>query len=101
MSLQARMSANDPRLYNPSRDVAHCFGGVMTEVAKRVEAGSWGEIETMLKAHQVSPEDVGKTCQCLCRFVASQMDIRGESMHAPAWPAQASWSCRPWPGLPS
>ena len=42
MSLQAQLSKNDPRLYNPNRDVAHNFATVVTEVADRLEHGEAG-----------------------------------------------------------
>ena len=44
MTMQARMTANDQRLYNPSRDVAHNFQQVMEMVAGRLEDYSWTEL---------------------------------------------------------
>lgn len=81
MSLQARMSAGDPRLYNVSRDVAHNFGPVMMEVASRLEAGSLQSLDALLKEKGVSEEELGKAIQGLCLFVEKQMDYK-ESMAA-------------------
>jgi hypothetical protein len=53
MTLQARMSSEDRRLYNPSRDVAHNFQQVMELVAARLEDQSWPELEEILRREKV------------------------------------------------
>ena len=70
MNLQARMSEGDPRLYNPSRDVAHNFKTVMEMVAGRLEDGAWPELDKHLKANGITMEDLGEACSCYCTYVA-------------------------------
>ena len=79
MSLQARMSQDDPRLYNPNRDVAHNFDQVIMEVAKRCESGTWDALTALAKEKGLSDEDLGKACQALCRFAAKEPE-KGKSM---------------------
>lgn len=79
MSLNARMSPQDPRLYNPNRDVAHNFDQVIMEVAKRCEQGTWDVLVKLAQEKGLTDEDLGKACQCICRFVAHQPE-KGESM---------------------
>lgn len=82
MSLQARMSEGDRRLYNPSRDVAHNFKEVMNIVAGRLEDQKWPELVEILKREQVSMDDVGEACGCYCTYLASAAnpDMVGVSM---------------------
>lgn len=80
MTLNARMSPHDPRLYNVSRDVAHNFGQVIQEVARRCEDGTWDTLQELLREKKVSDEEVGRCCQSLCRFIATQADDPKESM---------------------
>lgn len=82
MSLNARMSEADPRLYNPTRDVAHCFGDVMREVAGRLEDQRWSALADWLKAEGVTQDDLGEACRAACLFVASAMDDKQEGMAA-------------------
>lgn len=79
MSINARMNQNDPRLYNPSRDVAHNFDQVIMEVATRIEKGTWDILKELAKEKNITDEELGKACQALCRFVAYDPD-KGESM---------------------
>lgn len=82
MSIQARMSENDPRLYNPSRDLAHCFGHIMTATAQRLEAGNWSVVAQVLKEKGVTEAELGRACQAVCRFVLTSVDDPKESMAA-------------------
>lgn len=82
MSLNARMTANDARLYNPNRDVAHNFDQVIMEVAGRCERGTWDVLAELARDHGVGDEVLGRACQTLCRFVATQADDPKESMAA-------------------
>jgi len=70
MSLQARMSEGDKRLYNPSRDVAHNFKEVLSLVASRLEDEKWPELAELLHRENVSMDDLGEACACYCRYVA-------------------------------
>jgi len=79
VTLNARMSPSDSRLYNVGRDVAWCFGHAIMEVAKRCEEGRWEALVKLAKEKGVTDEELGKACQCLCVFVETQMDQR-ESM---------------------
>lgn len=95
MTLQARMKPDDPRLYNVSRDVAHNFAYVVEETAKRCEQGGWQELDKLAKDWGTTPEDVGRACQALCRFVLGQLDTIGESM--PNALARCGWFDVPTP----
>ena len=76
MGLQARMSADDQRLYNPGRDVAHCFVKVVTEVARRLEDGCWPPLDAYLKDAGMGDEEVGLACQKFVEFVITSQDSR-------------------------
>lgn len=81
-SVQARLSPNDPRLYNVNRDVAHNFAFVVGEVARCLEEGRWPALTRLAAARGVSDEDLGRACAALARFVAVQADDPAESMAA-------------------
>lgn len=81
-SLQARMNANDPRLYNVNRDVAHNFGFVITEVAKCLEEGRWAALTRIAEEAKVTDEVLGKACEALIKFVFVQAENPKESMAA-------------------
>jgi hypothetical protein len=82
MSLQARMSEGDRRLYNPSRDVAHNFKEVMDIVAGRLEDHKWPELADILGRERVSMDEVGEACGCYCTYLSSAAnpDMIGVSM---------------------
>jgi hypothetical protein len=82
MGLNARMSPSDQRLYNPNRDVAHNFNQVIMEVAERCEKGTWDALVKLAEEKGISDEVLGKACQSLCKFVATQADEPKESMPA-------------------
>jgi len=71
MTIQARMSPEDKRLYNPSRDVAHNFQQVMTLVAERLEDAKWPELDELLKRENVSIDDLGEACGAYCTYIAN------------------------------
>lgn len=71
MTIQARMSPEDKRLYNPSRDVAHNFQQVMTLVAARLEDAKWPELNEILKRENVSIDDLGDACGAYCTYIAN------------------------------
>lgn len=80
MSLQARMSEGDKRLYNPSRDVAHNFKEVLSLVAARLEDCAWPELSEILKRENVDMDDLGEACAAYCRYVASATENPTEPM---------------------
>lgn len=82
MSLQARMSESDRRLYNPSRDVAHNFKEVLQLVAARLEDNKWPELSALLLREQVSMDDLGEACASYCMYVASAVEDPNKSMFA-------------------
>lgn len=82
MSMQARASEWDHRLYNINRDVAHNFGDVMREVADRLESGRWPVLAEIMEHYKVSQEDLGRACEAFCVFVMSAADDRKERMGA-------------------
>lgn len=71
MTIQARMSPDDKRLYNPSRDVAHNFQAVMTMVAERLEDAKWPELDGVLKREGVTLDDLGEACGAYCLYVSN------------------------------
>lgn len=71
MTIQARMSPEDKRLYNPSRDVAHNFQQVLTLVAERLEDAKWPELDEVLKREGVTVDDLGEACGAYCTYVGS------------------------------
>ncbi len=79
--LQARMSENDPRLYNVYRDVAHCFGDVAREVAGRLEDGRWPVVKEICDKYGVTEDQLGLACEAFCKFVASSVEIPKERMN--------------------
>lgn len=81
-SLQARLSQNDPRLYNANRDLAHNFQMIAKLVAGRLEDRVWPELTTLLDKHGVTDDELGAACQAYCLFVGSQADDPHETMLA-------------------
>lgn len=79
MTLQARMSADDRRLYNPARDVAHNFQEVMNLVAGRLEDHAWPELDGLLTRENINLDDLGEACGAYCRYLAS-------AIHEPTLP---------------
>lgn len=82
MSIQARISEIDPRLYNVNRDVAHNFADVMREVADRMEKGRWEELTELLKKAGVTDEQLGRACEAACNFVRTATVDKKEDMRA-------------------
>lgn len=82
MSLQARMTQGDDRLYNVNRDVAHNFEFVIQEVAKCVETGRWQALTNLAKDNKITDEQLGEACQAIIRFAGIQADNPKESMAA-------------------
>lgn len=78
--IQARMSATDPRLYNPGRDVAHCFKAVVLEVANRLENARWAPVREYLADRAVSDEALGAACEAFTLFVATSVADKDETM---------------------
>lgn len=75
MSLQARMSKGDDRLYNPGRDVAHNFKEVMETVAARLEStDQWFELAAILKQNKITDNDLGEACAAYCRYLVSAVE---------------------------
>lgn len=82
MTLQARASEWDHRLYNVNRDVAHNFGDVMREVAGRLEDERWPVLVDVCKTHGVTQDDLGRACEAYCLFVAAATEDKREGMTA-------------------
>jgi hypothetical protein len=81
MTLQARMSASDNRLYNPGRDVAHNFQQVMEEVAERLEdKKAWKELSEVLKRENITDKDLGEACAAYCRYLVDSANLPQLSM---------------------
>lgn len=76
MTLQARFSQSDPRLYSPDRDVAHAFKPMVLLVAERIEKQSWPVVADVLAHYGVTHEQMGQTCQAFCTFVMAATERR-------------------------
>jgi hypothetical protein len=76
MSLQARMTQGDPRLYDPSRDVAHNFIDVVKTTAHQLEhiATAWPEMAQVLSRESVNEHDLGEACGALCTYLIETAD---------------------------
>jgi hypothetical protein len=74
MSLNARMTSNDPRLYHADRDVAHNFKSVMKHVFVRLRDRRCPELEDLLVKAGVPDEEVDKAFNCLVEFVSGAYD---------------------------
>lgn len=94
MTMQARMSADDRRLYNPSRDVAHNFKDVMNLVAARLEDGAWPDLDALLKREGVTMDDLGAACGTYCQYLASAVEAPNLSM-ARSLEKSGFLSCKP------
>lgn len=81
-SLQARMEKNDPRLYNPNRDVAHNFDYVIQEVATAIEEGRLASLRKLAAEKGVTDVDLGRCCEALIKFMGVQTENPRESMAA-------------------
>lgn len=76
--IQVRTPTDD-RMYNPSRDLAHCFAPVMAVVRDRIGGGAWAYLTTFAKGENVTDTELAQAYKCLCEFVATQM-TKQESM---------------------
>ena len=81
MTIQARMSAGDPRLYCVERDLAHNFGAVAAETIQRLELGRWPAVTELQAKFQVSDEQLGQAIEGFCSAVAAARDSADEPMH--------------------
>ena len=81
MTMQARFSENDPRLYSPSRDIAYNFPKVAKVVAQRLENREhWPAFTAYLKAFDVQTDpDLGDACKSMIEFILKPEE--GEEMH--------------------
>jgi hypothetical protein len=82
MSIQARMTPGDNRLYNPSRDLAHNFGAIVLEAAKSASSGRWPAITKLAKEKEIPDEILGKAFEIVTKFIGRQADDPKESMHS-------------------
>lgn len=80
MSLQARMSEHDSRLYDPNRDIAHNFRFVVEHIAKRMDEGRWDIATEVANVFHVTPDDLGEACAGFIRFVAGAAQKPKETM---------------------
>lgn len=71
MSIQARMTQNDPRLYSPARDFAHCFDYVIRETLKRAAADGWVATRPLTAAMASPTGELAKAGEAVARFVGS------------------------------
>lgn len=80
MSIQARMSQGDSRLYNVNRDVAHNFETAIQEVCRAIEERRYPPVHELARSAGVTDVMLGEACQAFCRFLAVQTDKPGETM---------------------
>jgi hypothetical protein len=77
MSVQARFPG-DNRLYNPGRDLAHCFGSACQLTAKQLTDKRWPALQALCDDYKVAPEDLGAACQAFLMAVGTAADVREE-----------------------
>jgi len=92
--LQARLSENDPRLYNINRDLAHNYKDILELVAARLEDGTWDELDAHLADNQVTMDDLGEACASFCRYVGSAATDKEATMHE-GMEAAGWFECKP------
>lgn len=80
MSLQARTSEWDHRLYSVNRDVAHNFRFVVEELARRLTDNRWKPVGEYLRLKCSEEEDLGAACKAFIDFVASTATNPKETM---------------------
>jgi hypothetical protein len=80
MTVQARLSEADMRLYNVNRDIAHNFGDVVREVAARLEDERWDALAAYLREHEITMDQLGEACAAFCKFVGGACDDPKENM---------------------
>lgn len=90
MSLQARASQWDHRLYNVNRDVAHCFGDVCREAAARLEDQDWPFLKDVCARYEITQDQLGEACRAFLEFVATATEHREERRPALAL-ARVGW----------
>lgn len=81
MTLQARVSQWDHRLYNVNRDLAHNFGSAVMELANRLDDERWPFLHELCRQHKVTDEQLAKALQALCKFVRGAADDPREGMY--------------------
>jgi hypothetical protein len=80
MTIQARFSEHDPRMYSVARDVAHNFGYITKEVADRIEDRRWGPLQALLDEKGITLDQLGAACESFCKYLVSACEIPKESM---------------------
>ena len=81
--LQMRMSADDSRLYNPSRDIAHCYPAVFRIVRERLLGGHpWSDVRDVVKPFEVTDEMLGDAVDRFADFLVTAVDDPKEDMRA-------------------
>jgi hypothetical protein len=78
--MQMRMSADDPRYYNVSRDLAHCFGPMLEKVADRLEKGHWPLLAEFAREKGVTQDDLGEALRAYAEFVIRSCENPDENM---------------------
>jgi hypothetical protein len=66
--------------YAPVRDVAHCWQGIVKEVAVRLENAPHPFIREMLQQEHTSMADLAKACEAFCLFCATACTNPDENM---------------------
>ena len=82
MSMQARMSQSDPRLYSPARDVAHNFKDVVVAAFERLANGTWEA------TNGVPPAELVKACEAFVLFASAGMKGKNDmeqALRASGW----------------
>lgn len=84
MSIQARMSPNDQRLYNPARDVAHNFAGVVELIINNYDDAGWAALREFTTQQGVTDEDIAATLDAFVTAIMYAKDKlkRKLSIHA-------------------
>lgn len=68
--MEARMSQASDKLYNPERDISHCFADLVRITCARVSENSWYELAEADK--HVKDDDIAKAMQSLSDFATNR-----------------------------
>lgn len=90
-TVQMRLSKQDGRLYNPNRDIAHCFPAIAKETVRRLNVllTSDSPIAKYVKDKNVTNEELSNACNAFVQFVVNGhdpvMNTMEKSMQATGW----------------
>ena len=74
MSIQARLTQQDGRLYNIYRDLAHNAQDILRIAFQRLQYQQWPVLEEVLGREKVTDAQLSAAVEAMCRFVAGTQE---------------------------